>query len=288
MTGATALLGNGQHRDIAVGDTWSSAQSGTPVLIAGLLRTTGVLDAVLEHLATATADVAGPAAAERLRVEGVEQLHDVCTAEQLRALIDLLDDRLRRIRVGFPLEHALVSVTAPELGNRYFASERVLIRPQVPQSRSASGPTSRADERFVGRTEPLVPHRDTDYTNPRWCVSYWAALGRVRRENSLALYLDEREGAEPVIPEIEPGDVLVFAARALHATVPNSTDETRAVVSFRVSPGRFLRYSRNGTNFHPYSDARIAGTKFAPAATLQSYVTAAAWRSWWTQHRPRR
>jgi hypothetical protein len=280
------LLADGQRRPIAVGDTWASAQAGTPVLVPRLLRSTGVLDAVLDHIATATADVAGPAAAERLRAEGIEQLHDVCKAEQLRSMIDLVDARLRRIRVGFPLEQTLVSVTAPELGNRYFASERVLIRTQVPQPGGAPAPTSRSGERFVGRTEPLVPHRDTDYTNPRWCVSYWAALGRVRAANSLALYLDEREGAEPVIPELDPGDVLVFAARALHATIPNTTNETRAVVSFRVAPGRFLRYSRNGTNFHPYADARIAGTKLAPAATLQSYVTAAAWRSWCIQHRP--
>ena len=119
-------------------------------------------------------------------------------------------------------------------------------------------------------------------------MSYWAALGRVRAENSLALYLDEREGVAPVVPVLDAGDVLIFAARVLHATIPNTTDETRSVVSFRVTPGRLLRYTRNGSNFHPYADARRAGSVLAPAATLQSYFTAAAVRSWWTQHRPRR
>ena len=43
-----------------------------------------------------------------------------------------------------------------------------------------------------------------------------------------------------------------------------------------------------GTNFHPYVDARLVGTPFARAAKVQSYVTAAALRSWWSQHGPRR
>ena len=58
---------------------------------------------------------------------------------------------------------------------------------------------------------------------------------------------------------LDVGDVLVFVARMLHATIPNPTGETRVVVSFRVAPGRLLRYSRNGSNFHPYTDVRLAG-----------------------------
>jgi hypothetical protein len=285
--GATAFLPDGQVAEIPVGDTWASAQAGSAVLLPGLLRTTGILDVVLQHVTAAVADVVGPAAAERLRAEGIERLHEVGTPEQLQAMIDLLDDRLRRIRVGFPLERTLVSITAPELRNRYFASERVLVRPQVPRPDGEDG-TAASGGRFVGRVDPLIPHRDTDFTSPRWSVSYWAALGRVQTENSVALYLDEADGAEPIIPVLDAGDVLVFAARTFHATIPNPTDETRAVVSFRIAPGRFVRYSREGTNFHPFTDARIASTPFAPAATLQSYVTAAAVRSWWTQHRPRR
>jgi len=93
--------------------------------------------------------------------------------------------------------------------------------------------------------------------------------------------------AEPIVPVCSAGDVVVFADRTLHATIPNFTDETRVVVSFRTTPGRVLRFGR-GTNFHPYVDARLMDTPLARAANVQSYATAAALRSWWSQHGPRR
>ena len=281
--GAIALGFDGQVTPLPIGEVWAAVQHEIPVLVPGLVRSTGVLDAVLEQVFTAVAEVVGANAAERLRAEGIERLHEVCTLEQLGAVLDVVDDRLRVVGVGFPLEHALVSATAPALGNRYFARVRLLVRAMVP---------SRATEddadpgRFVGRLHPHAPHRDQEYTSPRRSVSYWGALGPVRAENSMALYPSADMTAEPIVPVLDAGDLLLFADRILHATIPNATDETRVVVQFRMTAGRFVRYG-DGTNFHPYADARIASTRLASAATLQSYVTAAAWRSWWTQHRPR-
>ena len=282
--GATALLRDGQVSHLAIGEVWAAVQDEIPVLVPGLLRSTGVLHTLLEQLFTAVAEVAGPHAAAQLRADGIERLHEVCTLEQLGAVLDVVDDRLGVVNVGFPLEHALVSATAPALGKRYFARVRLLVRAMVPSH--ASG--DKADPgRFVGRLHPHASHRDQEYTSPRRSVSYWGALGRVQTENSMALYPMADMEAEPIIPVLDAGDLLLFADRILHATIPNTTDDTRVVMQFRMTAGRLVRYG-DGTNFHPYADARIAGTKFAPAATLQSYVTAAAWRSWWTQHRPRR
>jgi ectoine hydroxylase-related dioxygenase (phytanoyl-CoA dioxygenase family) len=141
--------------------------------------------------------------------------------------------------------------------------------------------------RFLGRVYPHAPHRDAEYTAPVRSVSYWAAVGPVRAENSMAIYPASDAEHEPIVPVCSAGDVVVFADRTLHATIPNFTDETRVVVSFRTAPGRFLRFGA-GTNFHPYVDARLMGTPFAGVSRLQSYCTAAAVRSWWSQHRPRR
>jgi hypothetical protein len=282
--GATALLPHGQVAHLAIDEVWAAVQAEVPVLVPGVVRSTGVLDAVLEQVFTAVAGVAGPRAVERLRVEGIERLHEVCTREQLGAVLDVVDDRLRVPGVGFRLEHALVSATAPALGNRYFARVRLLVRAMVPSSAIEADVDA---GRFVGRLHPHAPHRDQEYTSPRRSVSYWGALGRVRAENSMALAPSTDVDAPPIIPVLDAGDLLLFADRILHATIPNTTDETRVVVQFRMTAGRFVRYG-DGTNFHPYADARIAGTRFAPAATLQSYVTAAAVRSWWAQHRPRR
>jgi len=282
--GATVLHSDGTLTPLAIREVWAAVQDEVPVLVRGLVRSTGVLDVVLGHVTTAVAEVAGPSAAERLRAEGIERLHEVCSLQQLQAVLDVVDARLRVIDVGFPLEHALVSATAPALGNRYFARVRLLVRAMVPSTAVEADVDA---GRFVGRLHPHAPHRDQEYTSPRRSVSYWAALGRVRPENSMALYPNGDMDAEPIVPVLDAGDLLLFADRILHATIPNATDETRVVMQFRMTAGRFVWYG-DGTNFHPYADARLAGTKFAPAATLQSYVTAAAVRSWWTQHRPRR
>ena len=284
MTSATALLPHGQVSHLAIDEVWAAVQDELPVVVPGVVRSTGVLDAVREHVFSAVAAVVGSGAADRLRADGIERLHEVCTLEQLGAVLDVVDDRLRVVEVGFPLERALITATAPALGNRYFARVRLLVRAMVPSSPAAADVDP---GRFVGRLHPHAPHRDQEYTSPRRSVSYWGAVGRVRAENSMALYPVGDMGAAPIVPVLDAGDLLLFADRILHATIPNATDETRVVMQFRMTAGRFVRYG-DGTNFHPYADARLAGTKFAPAATLKSYVTAAAWRRWWPQHRPRR
>lgn len=73
--------------------------------------------------------------------------------------------------------------------------------------------------------------------------------------------------------EMEPGDILLFAGDHLHSSEPNTTDETRYVLTKRLSLGA-PRYNPRGSGWVPYYDTRLLGTALQSLASLRSRASA--------------
>jgi ectoine hydroxylase-related dioxygenase (phytanoyl-CoA dioxygenase family) len=170
------------------------------------------------------------------------------------------------------------------------------VRAQVPVHLLEAEPEVQGARHMTGHLVPVGVHRDSTLTHPRGTLSLWAAVGPVREENTMAFFprgaADAADSARAgstaspvpsITPALDPGDVLVFDAERLHASVPNTTDETRVAITTRVVLGRVLRYGP-GTHWRPFYDEQLLDTPFASLATLQSRLTLAAYRRWRWRH----
>jgi hypothetical protein len=272
---ARALLDPDHGEEIPAATTIETVQRGTPVVVEGILQESGFFDPLQRVFFDAVTAVAGAEAAARLREEGVERLHQVCTLDQIAVLKVEMAARVSAFAV--PMAQSFVRVTGPGLRDRYFVDTKIADRTMVPKSLLVDHP----EFDWAGRAGGLAAygiHSDSDFTVPFGAVTIWMALGRIQPGNTIALF--PRHGGLPVTPALSPGDAVFFFAHDTHGTVENETGESRVAVGFRIVPGRRLRYGA-GYRWRPYTDARLADTPLAVLATLQSRCgTAAARRAW--------
>jgi hypothetical protein len=257
-----------------------TARDTTPVLVTGALRELGWLDRLTDMFLTEIGALAGPDAADRLRADGLQHLHEHLAPDAVAQLHMNDDARMRPL--ANPLATDLVHATGPRFGRRYYISQRVFVRAQVPYPLLSEYPELATAGHLAGHLRPVGRHRDFELTHPVGTVSLWAALGPVTEGNSIEIVVDDDRA--PIVPTFAPGDVCLFQSDFVHASVENHTDETRVAVGVRVLPSLHLRYGP-GDHWRPYADARLlAHPHLAPLATLRSRCTAAAFR----RHRFRR
>jgi nitrite reductase/ring-hydroxylating ferredoxin subunit len=133
------------------------------------------------------------------------------------------------------------------------------------------------------------PHRDSWLDCPSNGVNLWFAIGRVRRGNGLTVYArdygrdfrykrsgdvaDGEKLSKPETFDLAPGDCVLFHTDQMHGSELNRTDETRYVISFRMTFGKPEFPNRH---FHRYVHAGLAEGPFnfvaaTPAMLQPSY-----------------
>jgi hypothetical protein len=275
---ARALLDRDRCEEIPPAATIETVQRGTPVVVEGILQESGFFDPLQQAFTDGVTEVAGVEAAARLREEGVERLHEVCTLDQIASLKVEVAARVSAFAV--PMALSFVRVTGPGLRNGYFVDTKIADRTMVPKPLLVDHP----EFDWAGRAGGLGAygtHSDSNFTVPFGAVTIWMALGRIQPGNTIALF--PRDGGLPVTPALAPGDAVFFFAHDTHGTVENETGESRVAIGFRIVPGRRLRYGA-GYRWRPYTDARLVGTPFAVLATLQSRCNTAAARRAWSRY----
>jgi hypothetical protein len=289
MSSAYSIDAHNARVEIATADALEHATRGEIVVVPGLLADVGFHSIVTELFLSEIAALTVPSVADELRRVGLARLHDHLDPPVVATLLGRLDRRAAELAV--PIATALVSAMTSEPRPSYFICSRVWIRAQVPYGRLADYPELLAAPHLAGHLRPTLPHRDVSLTHPRGSISIWSAIGPVRTENTIALFPtyerpsrtlpdDElwRRPPHPLLtPELDPGDVLLFDADRLHASVPNQTDETRVAIGSRVLVGRRLRYGP-GPHWRAFYDSRFLGTRLERFATVRSTLTVAAWR----------
>ena len=294
---------DGTRRRIETERALAAAHAGASVVLQGGLIELACLDRLTDLFVDEISAVASPAIAGRLRSEGLQHLHDFLEPDQVVDLLARLDRKARAVAV--PLSRALVEATTPSPPPPYFICARTWIRTMIPYRSLESSPHILEAGHLHGHVLPVGPHSDFWLTHPRATISMWSAVGPVREGNTISLFDFPDQHSAPrnyvagpsVVPEsslgpaikpaLEPGDVLLFNADRLHASVRNETDETRVAVGTRVVLGRSLHYGP-GTHWRPWYDARLLDTRLAWLASARSRLTRAALRRWRWQRQYRR
>lgn len=284
---AIALSFDGARRTVDAREALAAACAGTPILLEGFLADAGLLEPFTDGFLSVVRAITSPERADYLRSAGLQRLHEVMEPEQVVDLLARLDTLMARDSIA--LARALVNATAPAPAPHYFICARTFVRAQIPLDIVETRPRLMAARHLEGHLRPTGPHRDSQLTHPRGSLSLWSAIGPIQEGNSLELFDDT--GRTAIRPTLAPGDLLLFNADCLHASVPNRTNETRVGVGTRIVVGRWLRFGP-GTHWRPWYDERLLDTPLAPLASLQSRLTIAAlrryrWRRQWNRERRR-
>lgn len=248
--------------------------AGRIVIVTGWLRHHGMLEVVRRETFSAVADVASPRTGQEVQRRGLEQLHTVVTPAQVSAARTMLETRLRPVATRIALTFA--ASLSPQRCAIYLGHHSG-VRIMLPEQTIATHRT--AFEELTGFMVPHDLHRDSWYNTGVNSINLWMAISRVRKGNGLLVFPDayqqstRRHIGLPMRFEMEPGDILLFAGDHLHSSEPNTTDETRYVLTKRLSLGA-PRYNPQGSGWVPYYDTRLLGTALQPLASLRSRASA--------------
>lgn len=261
--------------------------AGRIVIVAHWLRRHGGLEEVRRETFGALADATSPGTAQEVERRGLERLHTVVTPAQVSVARTLLETRLRPIATEIALAFA---ASLSRQRSPIYLGHHSGIRIMLPEQ--AIGAHRAEFEELTGFMAPHDLHRDSWYNTGVNSINLWMAVSRVRKGNGLLVFPDAyRRGTrrhsgfptgsthladpvgKPINFEMEPGDILLFAGDHLHSSEPNTTDETRYVLTKRLSLGA-PRYNPRGSGWMPYYDTRLLGTALQPLASLRSRASA--------------
>ncbi|MGH8883608.1 MAG: phytanoyl-CoA dioxygenase family protein [Egibacteraceae bacterium] len=253
--------------------------SGRIFLVKEALQRCDLLKPVRETTFRVFAETVSLRVARDLEGRGLEQLHALVTPPQASTARSILETRLRQIANQMTM--AFVEMLSRKNSPLYLC-KHFGVRIMMPENAIAAYRAQFEDQK--GFMIPRGPHMDSWFNTGVNSLNLWIAISRVRPGNGLLIYPDaygqqvQRHGdsidpdapvGAPINFEMEPGDVLVFASDHLHASESNVTDETRYVLTKRLSLGA-PRYSPQGDSWVPYYDTRLLGTALEPLASLRS------------------
>lgn len=264
--------------------------SGEIIIMRDCANRAGLIEEIRAASLEGIGRVAGREAADLIEREGFEKTHLWVEAEQIPMLTDRVYEIVARKAAGW-----LKRLVPEVFGERtpfYFEREpnvRFLLPYGLSQAhRAAFRQFSKAHGE--GKITAHGPHRDSWLDCPDNAINIWIAVGPVQRGNGMSFYPesyrahvrhtesgsiahDENPG-QPINFELAPGDAIIFHGDQLHASELNRTDETRHVLSFRLTLDK-PRFP-NG-HYHHYLYSSLAegwGAPFAglPANLAWSYL----------------
>jgi nitrite reductase/ring-hydroxylating ferredoxin subunit len=259
--------------------------AGEVVVVRGGLQRAGLLEPILKMSLEAVADEIGPDAAAAVAARGFEKIHEIVPASEIPRLTDEIYERVAA-RAPQDLSILVPSIFAGV--RRHYFETSPNVRFHVPFD------TTQGDQALFndftkkhgeGKLTAHGPHRDSWLDCPDNGVNVWIAIGRVRSGNGLTVYRNEYEGrqrytgmgniarderlTEPLTFDLEPGDFVLFHTDQLHGSALNYTDETRFVISYRITFDR--PHFPNG-HYHSYCHSGLAKGPLRAAATLPALM----------------
>lgn len=274
-----------ESNDIAAEPDLTKRLLGGEVIVArqGLARS-GIFKQMLDDSVDAIRAHMGPDMTEAILQAGFERVHEVVPADRIPAMTEAI---YRVIEANAP---DYLSRLMPTLfGDRSFYFETAPnVRFHIPynSARQHAGLYSTfARKRGEGKLTAHGPHRDSWLDCPDNGVNIWIAFGRVRKGNGLTIFLkengesqnytekgsvaDDVSLSEPETFDLEPGDCILFHTDQLHGSELNRTDETRFVISFRVT---FDKPHFPREHHHSYEYSGLAKGSLRPLATLPAIM----------------
>jgi nitrite reductase/ring-hydroxylating ferredoxin subunit len=267
-------------------DVGSRLLQGDVILLRGCLQALGLFDVVRDASLAGIRNAAGEEVAERVAREGFESLHRIVEAARIPEVTEAVYQVVAREAPAWldGILHGALGVTRP-----FFFERQPNVRFLIPFA-SARG-NGQAFKRFAqshgeGKITPHGPHRDSWLDCPTNAVNVWIAVGPVRRGNGLTIFTEaydkelahtkKGEITREVNPgkatnfEMAPGDALLFHGDQLHGSELNWTDETRHVVSFRLT---LERPRFRDLQYHHYAHSGFRSGLLSPFAEVPASLT---------------
>lgn len=276
----------------SVPDLKERVLAGEVVVVRGGLQRAGLLDPIREVSLQAVRDVIGPEAADAVAEQGFEKIHEIVPAQDIPGLTDEI---YKRVNARAPRDLSVLIPTIFAGVNQHYFETSPNVRFHVPFDTTRDDRSLFKDftkKHGEGKLTAHGPHRDSWLDCPDNGVNVWIAIGRVKRGNGLTVYRNEYEGhqqytgmghinrderlSQPLTFDLEPGDFVLFHTDQLHGSALNYTDETRFVVSYRITFDR--PHFPNG-HYHSYCHSGLANGPFRAAATLPALAQPSYLRS---------
>lgn len=231
----------------------SGLRRGEVFVVRNLLQRAGVLAPIRAILLEVLEEVAGSSARAEVERRGLRHLHDIVPIEAIMAMHPPTTARVRALspRIVAGMAESL------RLGPDVHFEDAPNVRIFTPfdfgvQHREALNTFAQTQGR--GRLTLHGPHQDDRHFHPLGAVNIWCALDSVKAENGMAVFpqfygellpFNEGDGSvradqylgPPVAADLGPGDALCFETIQVHGSTINQTDETRVVVSCRLTLG---------------------------------------------------
>ncbi|MED7948826.1 phytanoyl-CoA dioxygenase family protein [Streptomyces sp. BE20] len=254
---------------------------GRLVVVKHGLHHLDALEPLLRATARTAADHLPADACTTVGRAGIEALHTIATVEQATAFRTGLEASLRPLAADAAL--AFAAKADPD-GPRVYVSHHLGVRLMLPHT-AVAGRTEL--DPLAGFMVPHALHVDSWFNTALNSVNLWMALGRVRPGNGLLIYPDlyrapvrrtgfrlaaDQDRGIPVRVSLDPGDILVFAGDHVHGSETNTTDETRYIITKRISVGA-PRFNPQGSGWIPYHDPRLLRGRLPALASLRSRAT---------------
>jgi nitrite reductase/ring-hydroxylating ferredoxin subunit len=259
--------------------------AGEVVVVRGGFQRAGLLEPILKMSLQAVADEIGPDAAAAVATRGFEKIHEIVPASEIPRLTDEI---YARVAARAPQDLSILIPSIFAGVRRHYFETSPNVRFHVPFD------TTKGDRALFndftrkhgeGKLTAHGPHRDSWLDCPDNGVNIWIAIGRVRSGNGLTVYRNEYDGhqrytgmgniarderlTEPLTFDLEPGDFVLFHTDQLHGSALNYTDETRFVISYRITFDR--PHFPNG-HYHSYCHSGLANGPLRAAATLPALM----------------
>ncbi len=239
---------------------------------------------------------AGEDAARRAEKDGFHRIHEWVSPTQIPALTEAVYDEVRPLAPAFLRK--FVGEAFPDAETLYY-EETPNVRFHIPYDLAREHKSTFnefAKDYGQGKIVAHGPHRDSWLDCPSNGVNLWFAIGRVKSGNGLTVYVDDygrdfrykRSGDiadgeklhKPQTFDLAPGDCIMFHTDQIHGSELNRTDETRFVISFRMTFGKPAFPNRH---FHRYVHSGLAESPLrflahAPAMAQASYPRSLAQR----------
>ena len=237
--------------------------AGEIVVLPRALDVFGVRAQIAQLTLKTIEDQCGVAPAAEVERAGFEKIHNVLNGEQIERLYAGVRHRLvpNMPPVIKAIGEHLMGLEAP-----FYINSNCVVRFFVPHSHlQASYATFK---QHLGKLDLHGPHHDIYQDVALNAINLWMAVGEVEKENGLGIFTDvwgrtlpqgvshvrdDQYLGEPLLLECAPGDVVLFHAHHMHASILNSTDRTRYVVTSRLTleppvhpnPERRFQYLRS-------------------------------------------
>jgi nitrite reductase (NADH) small subunit len=233
----------------------------------------------------------GQEAADRAERDGFHRIHEWVAPTDIPRMTDAVYDEIE------PLSHEFLTRfmggAFPGV-DRFYYEPKPNVRFHIPYDLAAGYRkefNKFAQAHGQGKIAAHGPHRDSWLDCAANGFNLWFAMGRVRHGNSLTVYPEDYTGEykfkrsgdiqdgeklhKAVTFELEPGDVIMFHTDEVHGSELNRIDETRFVISCRLS---VERPAFPNLHYHPYVHSGWTGSALlkplaeVPALLQPSYA----------------